>query len=141
MSLIEINHKPSRRELLTFSVTWVIVLLVVGFFIWLRHDGPCVELAVAAVVAWLPLVMYAVSKTAIRWFFVGLCYAVAPIGIVVSTLLLLAVYFLVITPIGLIVRLFGHDAMQRRFDPDAATYWEDCDEQEEEARAKYLKQY
>ena len=33
------------------------------------------------------------------------------------------VYFLVITPIGLAMRLAGRDLMSRRFDPGAESYW------------------
>jgi len=140
MSLIEINHNPEPRELRTFAIAWVVVLSAVGLVIWLKH-GTCTSAAIATVAAWIPLLMYVVSKPALRCFFVALCYAVAPIGFAVSTLLLMAVYYLVITPIGLIIRLFGHDSMRRRFDPDAKSYWTTTDEQEEESRERYLKQY
>jgi len=30
---------------------------------------------------------------------------------------------LVFTPIGLTMRLFGWDPLERRFDPNASTYW------------------
>ena len=32
-------------------------------------------------------------------------------------------YFVVLTPTGLLMRLFGKDLLQRRFDPEATTYW------------------
>jgi hypothetical protein len=34
-----------------------------------------------------------------------------------------AIFFLVITPIGLMMRACGRDPMQRRFDPAARSYW------------------
>ena len=46
-----------------------------------------------------------------------------PIGIVVSYVILAVVYFCIFTPIAFAFRLFGRDALHRRFDPDAKTYW------------------
>ena len=33
------------------------------------------------------------------------------------------VYFLALTPIGLTMRLFRHDPLSRRLDPQAKSYW------------------
>jgi hypothetical protein len=42
---------------------------------------------------------------------------------VVSPLVLGAFFFAVCTPTGYVMRLFGRDAMCRRWDPAAPTYW------------------
>jgi hypothetical protein len=42
---------------------------------------------------------------------------------VMSFLLLAAIYFLVFTPIGLVMRLFGRERLPRRFNSGAMTYW------------------
>ncbi len=47
----------------------------------------------------------------------------SPIGLVISYVILAATYYLVLTPIGLVLRLFGYDPMHRRFDREAKTYW------------------
>jgi hypothetical protein len=49
--------------------------------------------------------------------------AAFPIGWTISHLLLGAIFYLLITPIGLLVRVFGHDPMHRKFEPDAESYW------------------
>lgn len=49
--------------------------------------------------------------------------AVTPIGWVVSHLVLGAIYYLVITPIALVMRLFGRDELKQRLDPSAPSYW------------------
>ena len=46
----------------------------------------------------------------------------------VSAVVLAIIYILVITPTGLYRRLSGKDALQRRFDPTASTYWVDREE-------------
>ena len=49
--------------------------------------------------------------------------AVLPVGWTISHLAMAAIYYLVVTPIGLIMRLCGHDPMHRRFDRAARSYW------------------
>jgi hypothetical protein len=46
-----------------------------------------------------------------------------PLAWSVSTLLLVLVYYLVLSPIGLVLRLFGRDPMHRKLDRDATSYW------------------
>ena len=46
-----------------------------------------------------------------------------PIGWIISHALLAIVYYLVITPIGLGMRLFGRDPLQRELHRSAKTYW------------------
>ena len=58
-----------------------------------------------------------------RMVFLGMSYLTWPIGFVVSHVVLALVYYLVLTPIGLLMRLFGYDSMKRRFDPEAPSYW------------------
>jgi hypothetical protein len=50
----------------------------------------------------------------------GLAY---PIGWTVSHLMLAVILYLVITPVGLVMRLCGYDPMERRFDRSATSYW------------------
>jgi hypothetical protein len=42
---------------------------------------------------------------------------------VVSPIVLGAIFFAVFTPVALVMRLFGRDAMCRRWQPDAPSYW------------------
>jgi hypothetical protein len=46
-----------------------------------------------------------------------------PIGWVLSHAMMLAVFYGVVTPVGLLVRATGRDPMTRRFDRSAASYW------------------
>jgi hypothetical protein len=49
--------------------------------------------------------------------------AAVPIGWTMSRVVLGVVYYAVLTPVGLLLRLFGRDPMERGFDPSAGTYW------------------
>jgi hypothetical protein len=64
-----------------------------------------------------------VRPRAIHAVFYGAMAATRPIGWVMSRVLLAAMYYVLFTPIAWMFRLFGRDALARRFNRDAATYW------------------
>jgi len=53
----------------------------------------------------------------------GLTLALFPIGWVVSHVLLAVVYYLLLTPIGLVLRASGRDPLHRKIQPEAPSYW------------------
>jgi hypothetical protein len=58
-----------------------------------------------------------------RLAYAGWMLAVFPIGWTMSHLILGMTFYLLFTPIGLAMRLFGWDPMRRSYDPKATTYW------------------
>jgi hypothetical protein len=65
--------------------------------------------------------------------------AVYPIGLVIAHVLLGVVYFGWITPVGLLMRLFGRDPMHRRLDRSAASYW--VRRRPASSASQYFRQY
>jgi len=56
------------------------------------------------------------------------------------TILLLGIfYYLVLFPASLALKLFGHRAIRKGFDPSAATYWEDAPPPDKAER--YFRQF
>lgn len=45
------------------------------------------------------------------------------LGYVMTRVILTLVFYLLVTPIGLLMRLSGRDPMRRRLKPDAPSYW------------------
>jgi hypothetical protein len=45
------------------------------------------------------------------------------LGFVVGNIVLVAMYLVLLTPIGLLQRLFGGDVLNRRYDSNVRTYW------------------
>lgn len=52
------------------------------------------------------------------WFRLGMA-----LGAVVAPVVMAFIFFTTVTPVGLVMRAFGHDALRRRRDPEATTYW------------------
>jgi hypothetical protein len=71
--------------------------------------------------------------------YLGWMGAAAPIGWTISHVVLGAVFYLVLFPIGLCMRLVGRDPMQRKLDRDAKSYWIERDRRIEPAR--YFRQF
>ena len=122
MSLIRLNLKPSARDLRVFSTLWFVFLGAFGVVAW--HRGA----VNAALIWWGVAVAVAVPgmilPRSVRLVYLGATYAAWPIGYVMSTLILAAFYFLVLMPVGLIMRWLGRDPLDRRFDPQRKSYWE-----------------
>jgi hypothetical protein len=137
MALVEINWNPSRRELKQFGLLWVVFFGLIGAYcLWFRDSRTAA--AVFWVIAAAGLVGLVAPGTLrpvyILWMAVAL-----PIGWVISHLILLATYYLVFTPVGLLMRLVGYDPLNRRIDREAKSYWTQHDSGVE--TAQYFKQY
>jgi len=121
MSVIHINRNPSRRQLLFFSVAWLVFLGLFGWESWFRGRHSFAETAWTLAVL-VPLAGL-FSLRFMRHVYIAMSYATYPIGFIVSHVVLGLVYYLALTPIGLTMRLFRYDPLSRRFDPKAQSYW------------------
>jgi hypothetical protein len=59
----------------------------------------------------------------LRPLYLSLVLITFPIGLVVSYLVVVVLFFGVITPVAIVFRLMGRDALHRRIDRHASTYW------------------
>jgi hypothetical protein len=62
--------------------------------------------------------------TPIEWLWMKMAHI---LGQIMTRVILSLAFFLVITPIGLIMKLFGRDPLYRKFDPEASSYWTPVD--------------
>ncbi len=122
MALIALNKNPSRRELFIFGALFALFFGLIGGLIWWRFQAPTVAYVLWSVAAFITILFYAVrpirKPSYLAWIHFGF-----PIGWVISHVAMALIYYLVFTPIGLIMRLVGRDPMERRFERQAASYW------------------
>jgi hypothetical protein len=122
MSLIRINRDPSKRQLAVFAVGWMIGLALIGWLFPLRLGDTSLR-----DICWLFAVIVPAIGVAVPRFLKGTylvsAFAALPIGLVVSYLILSVIYYLVLTPVGCLLRLRGYDPLQHRFEPESDTYW------------------
>lgn len=122
MALIEIDRHPAARELRWFGVLLAVFVLLAGAFVRVRLDEPAAAWWIWTGGAGLTAI-YAAVRPLRRWIYLGWLHAAFPIGWTVSHLLLAAMYYLVVTPIGLVVRWSRGDPLDRACDRAASTYW------------------
>ncbi len=140
MSMIAIDRDPSARTLRQFGWIWLGFLTLFGGIAWWKHL-PTVAIVLWALALLVPLIGWWQLRF-MRLVFLGMSFLAWPIGTVVSHVLLAAVFYLVLTPIGLIMRVVGYDPMHRRFDPEATSYWVERDDGDEQPGPKrYFRQF
>ena len=122
MAGFEINTNPSRRDLLWFGLLLPVFFAIVGVLVW-RRTGSLTSATVLWAVGGTVSALFGLWPASRRRIYVGWMHAVCPIGWTVSHLLLGVVYFVVITPIGLALRMLRRDPLERPFDRAAASYW------------------
>ena len=110
--MIAIQWNPSEKQLRQFAGVWFPAFCgLVGYSIG-HKTGHWSEVEIGWVLAGLLSVGGLVLPVLIRPIFVGLILLTFPIGWVVSHLLLGLIFYGVVTPIGLILRISGHDPLQ-----------------------------
>ena len=129
--LVEIDFNPDTKTLRQFGF-----VAFVGFgalsalayyeklvFAFGLGDARLAVAASLAALGLLALVLGLVAPRANRLLYVGLSLLAFPIGFVLSYVIMGALYFLIIGPIAVALRLAGRDPMRRARDPQAASYW------------------
>jgi hypothetical protein len=133
----DIPRNPDSKTLFQFAIMWLIAFsLLAGFQFW-RHQNPTVAgilLAVALVGGCIGMIRPLLLKP----IFVGWMILAFPIAWIVSLVLLGTIFFMVITPIGFMMRLLGHDPLRLKA-AKQDSYWEVRKHHDDPSR--YLKQY
>jgi hypothetical protein len=136
--IVRIERNPTRRQLQVFALSWLVVFGILGGCVWWKNGSLGVAGVLWAVGTVVPVVGLAWPGF-LRVAFLAACYATFPIGLVVSYLILAVVYYMVLTPIGFVLRLKGQDPLRRRFDRNAKSYW--TPRRQEEDSERYFKQF
>jgi len=130
--MLKIDWNPSEKKLREFGYFGLVGFALVAWAIgrrtgvWHGHAGPIAQGFTAffgALALACPLLSLA-KPAALRPVWLAIVFITAPIGFVVGNLVMGLIYWGVVTPIALVLRLLGNDPMQRRIDPQAATYWQ-----------------
>ena len=121
--MIEINWHPSRKELNVFAALWFVFFAIVAYIVYRRLGSATVAFSIAGVAAAVMLAGLAVPQW-LRFVYLTWMLAAFPIGWLVSHAVLAAVYYGVVTPVGLLLRAFGRDPMCRKWERERPSYWE-----------------
>ena len=127
MILKEINNiKSDKKELKKFGITIGGVLLIISAFLFI-YEKPSASYFMGAGCAFqfiaqiIPIIFFPLQK-------IWMAFAVL-MGFVMTRVILSILFYLVITPINLISRLFGKDFLNLKIEKEKKSYWNLRDEE------------
>lgn len=121
MSKPIIDLPPDRHVGILFAA----VFILISFWPVIFSTGPTrtwallIALAFLAISLLRPAVLHPLNRA---WMAFGLL-----LSRIINPLVLGTLFFVVITPVALVTRLFGRDPLKQKLDPMAKTYWIDRD--------------
>ena len=112
--------KTGVRELRKFGLMVGGVFVAIGVVLLLRHKSNYpIVLGVGSTL----ILFGAIWPRALKWIYVAWMTLAFTLGFVMSNVILTLFFFLLVTPIGLLARLFGKDFLAQKLDKKAASYW------------------
>jgi len=120
--MIHVERHPSRNQLIVFGLLWLIFFSFWGTVSW-WDAGITWKSVIFWLLAFTVPASGLVRMEVLRIVYLLATYLTLPIGMVVATVILMVIYYLILTPIGILLRMSRYDPMRRRFNPDAGTYW------------------
>jgi len=119
----DIQWHPPNRVLRQFAVAWLLVLGSCGGYQWLARGHTAIGLTLVSGALIIGGAGWIVPA-AIRWLFVACTLAAFPIGWAVSQVLLLIMFYGIITPVALLFRVRGRDLLCRKPTPERQSLWQ-----------------
>lgn len=115
------NIKEDKTTLRKFGLTVGIVLLLVGIVLYLTGKSSSVVFGGAGVLLVLfglilPNILKPLNKI---WMILALI-----MGWFMSRVILIILFYLVLTPIGITAKIFGKKFLNLKIDKEAKSYWE-----------------
>lgn len=118
----EIKHiDNSEKAVKKTSVTVGIVLLIITFILW--YFGKTSFIYFGAIGGLFIILSY-IAVPLLRPFHKLWMTLALILGWFMSRVILIILFYLVITPIGLFAKIFGKRFLELKIDKKAATYWE-----------------
>ena len=112
--------KASTAQLRKFGFTMAVPLaLIAGLLFW-RENQAWTWLAGVAVAFAIAALATPSLLRPIEWAWMKLAHV---LSIVMTSVLLTLTYYLVMTPMGFLMKLLGKDPMERKFDRGKESYW------------------
>jgi hypothetical protein len=116
----ETHRARKRGSPRSFGLAFAAVFALVGLFPVLRHREPRIwflgaSLALVLIAFAYPRMLEAPNRL---WQAIG-----EKLSLVTSTILVAVIYFVVVTPMGILARMRGKDALKLKVAPESSTYW------------------
>jgi hypothetical protein len=110
----------NKKELRKFGLVMAGAFLLLAAYLWYREiTNPWWIGSIGGAFLGLGLLV-PIALAPIEFVWMKIAHVM---GFVMTRVILTLVFFLAITPTGLVFRLLGKDLLQKKIDPKADTYW------------------
>ena len=122
---MEKRKTKTKKELRKFGIVMSVPLAIIGgILFWKGKPSGGYFLALAAFFLicglLLPGILVPIERAWMKFAEI--------ISAVMTRVILILTFYLVITPVGLLLRLMGKDLLQMKFEQDRGSYWEKVEE-------------
>lgn len=139
MAMLQLDMNPSEGKLRQFGQVAPFMMLLIACLLKWRFDLPLVAMTGMVAIGTLILILSKLSSKLVKPFYLALVFIGFPIGWVISHVIMLLFFFGIITPVALVFRLFGRDALHRSWDTKSESYW--TEHPRSESVGRYFKQF
>jgi len=114
------NIRSEKSDLRKFGITiGIILVMIAGFLFWKEKESFQIFLTVGAVLCIFGVVIPVILKP-IYW--IWMIFATI-LGWIMTRIILSILFYVILTPIGLIPRLFGKQFLELKWNRTNRTYW------------------
>jgi len=129
---------PTKKQLNVFVAGLVIICVLFSNKALKTGNPPLSLFLICAAI--ILLILYLMKRNFVVQFYLIWMRGVSCIGAIVTTLMMLILFYLVFSPVGLLLRLLKKDILHLKRDPQKETYWIDRPEEKFD-RARYERQF
>jgi len=131
------NIKTGKKDIRSFSVTFAIIFLIIaGFLYYQEKDSFQLFIYLAGSFSGLGFILPIVLKPV---YMIWMIFAVI-LGWFMTRVILSLLFYLIITPIGLFLRILGKDLLGLKEEKNQKSYW-NMRNSEKEQNQNYEKQF
>jgi|UniRef100_A0A7C4AQU2 hypothetical protein len=131
-------REPSSRDLTILALLFLVFPGIVGLYLvyWKGSGAGYTWITVGVILSILRLIPPVFRLVYRAWIGISII-----IGYFISRAILTVIFFVVITPTGLIFRIIGKDPMERKIDPSKESYWQKREQEQDTSIERYEKQF
>ncbi len=116
MDKINLDNKSLKK----FGITMGIAFFIVTLFILIRHKHNILPASIISIIFFILALVIPDLLKPIYIFWMRLAYILAWVN---TRLILSILFYIIFTPIGVGIRLFGIDLLDRKIDKNKQSYW------------------
>jgi len=113
-------EKKTNKELRKFGITLAIAFAILGGLLFWRDKPAGPYLFIISGLFLVTGLIIPRLLSPVEWGWMKIAHA---LGYVMTRLLLTITFYIMITPIGIVMKILGKDPLRMRFDKEADSYW------------------